>query len=80
MSDPTIVRIANEVGKSPAQVLIRWSLQRGFMPLPKSDRPERIASNADVYGFELSSEQVAAITATGASERLALAPDNTRVD
>lgn len=43
----------------PNQVLVRWSLQKGFVPLPKSDTPSRIVSNADVYGFELDADDMA---------------------
>ncbi|GHJ86792.1 hypothetical protein NliqN6_3194 [Naganishia liquefaciens] len=56
--DETLVRIAKEVGKETTQVLIRWSLQKGFSPLPKSDTPSRIRQNAHVYDFELSDEQM----------------------
>lgn len=56
--DPTLVGIARETGKNPAQVLVRWSLQKGYVPLPKSDTPARIRANADVYDFELSEEQM----------------------
>ncbi|PIL33946.1 hypothetical protein GSI_03654 [Ganoderma sinense ZZ0214-1] len=47
--------------KTPAQVLVRWSLQGGFAPLPKSADPVRVVGNADVYDFVLSAEDVAAI-------------------
>jgi diketogulonate reductase-like aldo/keto reductase len=43
---------------TPNQVLVRWSLQKGFVPLPKSDTPSRIESNADVYGFELDQDDM----------------------
>ncbi|KAK4689026.1 hypothetical protein P7C73_g1079, partial [Tremellales sp. Uapishka_1] len=71
-SDPTLMHIAGETGKSWAQVLIRWSLQRGFIPLPKSDTPERIASNFDVYDFELSEEQMAALNALDVDDHVCL--------
>ena len=45
-------------GKSTAQILIRYSLQKGWVSLPKSDTPSRIESNADVYGFSLSDEEM----------------------
>ena len=57
-NDETLVSIAKKHGKEPNQVLIRWSLQKGFVPLPKSDTPSRIVTNADVYGFELDKEDM----------------------
>ncbi|TDL19111.1 Aldo/keto reductase [Rickenella mellea] len=57
--NPVLQEVSKRVGKDPAQVLIRWSLQRGFVPLPKSSKPERVISNADVYDFELSEEDMA---------------------
>ncbi|KAH9817865.1 NADP-dependent oxidoreductase domain-containing protein [Melampsora americana] len=56
MSDPTLIKIAERLEKSPAQVLIRWSLQHGFVPLPKSDKSHRIIENAEVFDFELDEE------------------------
>ena len=55
--------IAKKHGKNTAQVLIRYALQRGWVPLPKSDTPSRIKSNADVYDFELTDEDMAALNA-----------------
>ncbi|KAF2854875.1 2,5-diketo-D-gluconic acid reductase-like protein [Plenodomus tracheiphilus IPT5] len=52
-TDKILVSIADKHNIEPNQVLIRWSLQKGYVPLPKSDTPSRIAKNADVYGFEL---------------------------
>lgn len=51
--DTTLRDIANKHKISPSQVLIRYCLEKGWVPLPKSDTPERIEQNADVYGFEL---------------------------
>jgi diketogulonate reductase-like aldo/keto reductase len=56
LEDPRLVAIAKEVGRPTAQVLVRWSLQKGYVVLPKSANPERIASNANVFEFELSDE------------------------
>lgn len=58
-SDPTLQSIAKKHGVTVAQVLVRWSLQRGFVPLPKSDTPSRIEKNADLYGFELDGDDMA---------------------
>nr|VWO95509.1 Alcohol dehydrogenase 1 [Ganoderma boninense] len=56
-----ILNVAKKHKKTPAQILVRWSLQRGFAPLPKSADPTRVVGNADVYDFELSGEDMAAI-------------------
>lgn len=58
-SEPVLKKLADKYGVSEAQILIRWSLQKGYVPLPKSVTPERIKSNADVYGFALTEEEVA---------------------
>ncbi|KAI0728950.1 Aldo/keto reductase [Fomitopsis betulina] len=60
-SDPVLQEVARTYKKDVAQVLVRWSLQRGFSPLPKSAKPERIVSNVDVYDFEISEEDMAKI-------------------
>jgi diketogulonate reductase-like aldo/keto reductase len=61
--DPVIGRIAAEHGKSPAQVMLRWHLQEGRSAIPKSVNPERIAANFDVFDFDLSADQLAAVDA-----------------
>jgi diketogulonate reductase-like aldo/keto reductase len=61
--DPAIAAIARAHGKSPAQVMIRWHLQEGRSAIPKSVRPERIAENFDVFDFELTTEELAALDA-----------------
>jgi methylglyoxal/glyoxal reductase len=57
-SHPTITTIAEETGKTPAQVLIRWGLEKGFVVIPKSVRRERIIENANVFDFSLSLDQM----------------------
>ena len=59
--DPTILGIANAHGKTAAQVMLRWHVQEGRSAIPKSVRPERIAENFDVFDFELSHAELAAI-------------------
>jgi diketogulonate reductase-like aldo/keto reductase len=59
--DPTLVDIANQHAKSAAQVMLRWHIQQGRSAIPKSTKPARIAENFDVFDFELTSEEVAAI-------------------
>ncbi|ETW84045.1 hypothetical protein HETIRDRAFT_381386 [Heterobasidion irregulare TC 32-1] len=57
--DPVLQALCKKYNKDPAQILVRWSLQRGFVPLPKSAKPERVRSNADLYDFEISEEDLA---------------------
>eukprot|EP00884_Botryococcus_braunii_P003136 jgi/Botrbrau1/12823/Bobra.20_1s0013.2 len=54
LKDPTVMKVAERNKVTPAQVLIRWSLQKGYVPLPKSVNPQRIETNFDVFSFELS--------------------------
>ena len=61
MADPTIAAIAEQHGKSPAQVMLRWHLQQGRSAIPKSTNPARIAENFAVFDFELSPDEVARI-------------------
>ncbi|MET0685282.1 MAG: aldo/keto reductase [Solirubrobacteraceae bacterium] len=61
LQDPTITAIAEAHGKSPAQVMLRWGLQHGRSVIPKSIKPHRIAENLDVFDFELTPDELAAI-------------------
>jgi len=65
LDDPEITRIAGALSRTPAQVIVRWHLQHGFVAIPKSVDPGRIAANADVAGFTLSDEDMAALDALG---------------
>jgi diketogulonate reductase-like aldo/keto reductase len=58
LRDPPIVEIAKNNNATPAQVLIRWSIQKGYIPLPKSDNPDRIKENARVFHFELGMDEM----------------------
>jgi diketogulonate reductase-like aldo/keto reductase len=61
LNDPTVVAIAERVGKTPAQVLLRWCIQHGIPVIPKSTHRERIAENADIFSFTLSDEDMFAL-------------------
>lgn len=61
LSSPVISKIAKEHGKTPAQVIIRWELQQGFIVIPKSIHEERMRENRDVYDFELGADEMEAI-------------------
>ncbi len=61
LGDPRLAALAAPTGKTPAQVLIRWGLQKGAIVLVKSNRPERIRENADVFDFTLSASDMATL-------------------
>ena len=63
LTDPVIAEIAERHGKTPAQVVLRWHIDSGRSAIPKSVTPSRIAENLDVFDFELSAADVAAIDA-----------------
>jgi diketogulonate reductase-like aldo/keto reductase len=74
--DPTLREIAAKHGKSPAQVMLRWHLQERRSAIPKSVKPARIAENFDVFDFELSAGQIAAIDALDTKVRRGPEPDS----
>jgi 2,5-diketo-D-gluconate reductase A len=61
LDDPAVTGIASEIGRTPAQVVLRWHIQLGNVVIPKSVTPARIEQNFDVFDFELSADQIAAI-------------------
>jgi len=73
--DPTLLEIAGEHGKSAAQVMLRWHLQEGRSVIPKSVKPARLVENLDVFDFELSCEQLAAINGLDTGVRGGPEPD-----
>jgi diketogulonate reductase-like aldo/keto reductase len=75
LDDPTITEIAEAHGKTPGQVVIRWHLQLGNVVIPKSVTPERIVENFDVFDFVLTDDQMAAVEALDAGERIGPDPD-----
>ncbi len=75
LDDPTIVSIASQTGKSPAQVVLRWHIERGDIVFPKSITPDRIQENIDIFDFELSGADVSAISALNKNERTGPDPD-----
>ena len=71
-----IKEIAAKYGRTPAQILIRWGLQHGLVVIPKSVRPERIQENADVFGFEIKSPDMARLDALDERSHLAWNPED----
>ena len=75
LDDPAVAELAQAVGKTPAQVVLRWHLQRGDIVFPKSTTPERIRQNLDLFDVELDDAQVQAITALDRGEDGRIGPD-----
>ncbi|KAE8764102.1 aldo/keto reductase [Georgenia thermotolerans] len=69
MSDATLVAVAHAHGVTPQQVVLRWHVQHGFVVIPKSVTPARIAQNADVFGFALTDAEMAALDGLGQTRR-----------
>ena len=69
LGDATIRSIAEAHGVSSAQVMLRWDLQRGIVVIPGSSNPEHIKENLDLFGFELTDEEMAAIRALDRGEK-----------
>jgi len=67
-TEPAVASAAEAHGVDPAQVILRWQVQLGSIPIPKSATPERQRTNLDVFGFELTAEEVDAITALGRAD------------
>lgn len=70
LDDPTIVDIAAALGKSPAQVILRWHIEQGHTVLSKTVTPQRMRDNADIFDFALSADQSAAIDALNTDTRV----------
>lgn len=62
MKHPTIVTLSNKYNCTPAQLMVRWSLQKGFIPLPKSVQKARIQSNGTIDFFEINNEDISTLT------------------
>jgi len=69
ISDKKIITFAKKHGKTPAQILIRWSIQNGLVCIPKSTTPERIMENGNVFDFELSDEEMNEINSLNKNNR-----------
>jgi 2,5-diketo-D-gluconate reductase A len=65
LDHPVVTGIADRLRRTPAQVVVRWHLQHGIVVIPKSSSPERIRGNADVDGFALTEDDMAALDALG---------------
>jgi len=75
LADPAIAGVAKRIGRSAAQVVLRWHLQLGNIVIPKSVTPERIRENVDIFDFALSAEDVEMIEGLDRGERIGPDPD-----
>jgi len=75
LEEPTLVKLSQKYGKSTAQVILRWVLQRDIIVFPKSNHKERIAENADIFDFEISEEDMKLINSLNCGKRTGSDPD-----
>ncbi|NOU94026.1 aldo/keto reductase [Paenibacillus sp. LMG 31456] len=75
LDHPTLVELGSKHGKSSAQIILRWDIQKGVVTIPKSVNEERIQSNADIFDFELTQEDMAQLNALNLDERTGRNPD-----
>ena len=75
LSEPVLVDLGEKYGRSAAQIALRWHVQNGLAPIPKSSKPERIAANIRIFDFELDPDDMAAIDALDSGVRGGSAPD-----
>jgi diketogulonate reductase-like aldo/keto reductase len=76
LDDPVVEAVAEAHGRTAAQVVLRWHLQLGLVTIPKSTRAERIRENADVFDFELTDDQLSALSALSQPGRIGPDPDS----
>jgi len=76
MEIPLLQMLGEKYGKSPVQITLRWDLQKGVITIPKSVTAERIQSNADIFDFELTWEEIARIDALDLNQRTGPHPDH----
>lgn len=70
LQDEVVNTIAQQLGKSAAQIIIRWNIEHGVVTIPKSVTPTRIEENLDVFNFELSEEQMTALDKLNQDKRI----------
>ena len=80
VDDPTLIDIGARHGKTPAQVMLRWHIQEGRSAIPKSTKRTRIAENFNVFDFQLSPDELAAVDALDTDVRSGPEPDSITLD
>ena len=75
LGDPVVIRIAKAYGVHPAQVVLRWHIQRGDIVFPKSSHPQRMKDNFEIFDFDLGDEEIEALTALDRGEAGRMGPN-----
>lgn len=68
LDDPTLIKIAANYGKTPAQIVLRWNIELGIVTIPRSSNPARLTQNLDIFDFALTAAEIAAISALDTGE------------
>lgn len=76
LEHPLLLELAASYNKTPAQILLRWSIQHGFLPLPKTTSRQRMLENADIFDFELTDEDIEMMKALESMGRTGFHPDS----
>lgn len=76
LRDPRVTGIATQIGRTPAQVVLRWHVQQGLVPLPKTATPDRMVENGAIFDFELDPDQMAALSALDKGDQAAADSDS----
>ena len=77
LRDPVIAEMARARDRTPAQIVLRWHLQLGLVPIPKTARRERLAPNLDIFDFSLSDDEMRALSTLDTGDRDADDSDTT---
>lgn len=80
LEDETILKIGEKYGRSPAQIVLRWHIQNDILVIPKSVTPSRIKGNADIFNFELTAEDMKAVSNLNRNQRFGKDPENFHFD
>ena len=76
LQDETLVRLAQKYGRTPAQIVLRWGIQRNVVVIPKSTHRERIVSNQSIFDFEVSDQDMEAVTRLNREARVGADPEH----
>jgi diketogulonate reductase-like aldo/keto reductase len=76
LEEDMLAELAQSHGKSVAQVVLRWHIQRGIAVIPKSNSMERITENMNVFDFELSEQEIASISSLNSNFRTGVDPED----